>query len=482
MADYALHAGRKAGRAALAGASRAGEWIRGKCVDYTAATDVHNWYQRAARVCDQNADAIQGTPGGTSSKLSRGVAAKLGMASTSAGIFSIASLVGTASTGTAIGSLSGAAFTSASLAWLGGSVVMGTAIIGAASLVGGLGAAVGITWLGKKYLYGKRRKPEELSPEERRAVDACMALAIAFREQAEVGRAVDPVSARYLHDEALQPLNVALSNIQRTDSDRPPPERKRAARAAEKLEDLAGQLLGWAQDHPNATTGVVSVVVLRLLADDLGGFNENEQLVLAAMRRSNGDLADASDEELAVYVQGLDPAQLQGFQSNVKGIYHELRFVQAENADGDHYIAELFEATNHPGADVRITNLQTGEVREVQLKATNYTHAVKEHNERYDAIDVFATSEVAERVPGAGSSGFSNAQMNTDVGSVTEVLDEYYDPGVLDSMAVAGTVALARNIGVLIKGGDSSANERQKLVRDGALSAGVAGLFSLVIS
>ncbi|TGD72206.1 hypothetical protein E4634_16195 [Mangrovimicrobium sediminis] len=471
-----------AGETVRRGANSAGEWARDKWTDATAETDVHNWYARTADACEQNADALQGTQDGVSGRLSRGVAAKLGAVSTSAGIFSVASLIGTASTGTAIGTLSGAAFTSASLAWLGGSVVLGTAILGVASLAGGIGAALGTAWAAKKYVYGQARKPEELTEQERKAVDACMALAIAFRKQAEAGKPVDPVSASYLEREALQPLCDLLDEIQHTDTGRPLPARKRCERAARKLSELTRQLRDWSQDHPNITTGVVSVVFLRLLADDLGEFTGQEQLVLEALRRSNGVLADASEEELAEYVQGLDADQLPGLQNNVKGIYHELRFAQAENTDGDKYTAELFEATNHSGSDVRITNLETGEIHEVQLKATNYAHAIQAHNERYDSIDVLATSEVAEATPGVDSSGFSNAELKQDVEGVTDQLDGWYDPGVLDSMAVAGTVALARNVGVLLKGKESSIEERRSLVKDGAQSAGVAGLFSLVLS
>jgi len=483
FAQSAKQQGRKIGEAALGGAHRTGSLVKDKWKDYTAETNATNWYERAAEACEQNVDAIQGTQDGVSGKLSRALAAKLGLASTSAGIFSLASLVGTASTGTAISSLSGAAFTNASLAWLGGSVVAGTAVLGVASIAGGIGAALGLTWLGTKYVYGDARKPEELSAEERKAVDACMALAIAFRERAATGKEVDAVSARYLHGEALLPLTALLADIQSvTRAPRPQPALKRCERATKKLAALAAYLQNFSKRYPNATTGVLSIVFLRLLADDLDGFTDQEQMVLTAIRRSKGELAGASDQELASYVQSLDAEQLQGVQNNVKGIYHEIRFVEAENTDGDQYTAELFEATNHPGADVRIINLDTGEVREVQLKSTQYMQSIKEHNERYESIDVLATSEVADDMPDVYSSGFTNAEMSSDVQGVSDQLGHYYDPGVLDSMAVAGTVALARNIGVLLKDGDTSADERQKLLKDGALSAAVAGLFSMVLS
>ena len=138
------------------------DWGKKEWIATTEETHEQNWYLRSAKACESVSDSVMGNPDGISSKISRGVAAKLGAASTSVGIFTIASLLGTASTGTAIGTLSGAAFTSASLAWIGGSVVAGTAILGVASLAGGIGAAMGATWASKKFLYGEKRKLNEL--------------------------------------------------------------------------------------------------------------------------------------------------------------------------------------------------------------------------------------------------------------------------------------------------------------------------------
>jgi len=221
--------------------------------------------------------------------------------------------------------------------------------------------------------------------------------------------------------------------------------------------------------------------VIRLLADDLESFNENEKLVLDALRRFKTTLSSASNEELAEYVQSLEPSQLQGCQNNVKGIYHELRFVDGENTDGDQYVAELFGATNHPGADVRITNLETGEIREVQLKATDYLSLVRKHNDKYASTEVFATSEVAPMDPDIESTGLSNEEITKETADVVSDLDEYSKGGVLSSMAVAGMITLARNVRVLLKGETMSKGERQKLVEDGAVSAGVAGLMALIL-
>jgi hypothetical protein len=55
--------------------------------------------------------------------------AKVGAVGATAGVYGVASLVGTVSTGTAIGTLSGAAANSATLAWVGGSVFTGTIVV-----------------------------------------------------------------------------------------------------------------------------------------------------------------------------------------------------------------------------------------------------------------------------------------------------------------------------------------------------------------
>jgi len=481
FAGKTREAGNKTVRKGGQFASDAVDWGQNKWRAAAEETHEKNWYLRSAKACENVSDAVMGNPEGISSKISRGVAAKLGAVGTSVGIFSVASLLGTASTGTAIGTLSGAAFTGASLAWIGGSVAAGTVILGVASMAGGVGAALGVAWASKKFLYGKKREPTELEVQERKIVEACLALAVAFRKKADAGAPVDIVSAKYLYGEALAPLCEELADLQKNLDSWPYMARQRLKKASVTLSTLAASLRDWSLDHPNVTTGVVSVVFMQLLAGDVSGLSSEKMLVLDALRRSNRDLTHATDEELANYVQGLDPGQLQGLQTNVKGIYHEMRFVEGENSDGDNYVAEMFEATNHPGADVRITNLETGEVREIQLKATDYMNAIKEHNSRYESVDVFATTEISGATSEIASSGLSNKELTEDVELVAEELDDYYDPGVLDSMGAAGMVALARNVRVTLKGRSMSDVERQRLIKDGAVSAGTAGLFSLLL-
>jgi LPXTG-site transpeptidase (sortase) family protein len=99
-------------------------------VDRISSARQRTFYTEIAEACEGVNDALLREEGGTTAKMTKVAAVKLGAIGTSAGIFGVAATVGTASTGTAIGALTGAAATSATLAWVGGSVAMGTAIVG----------------------------------------------------------------------------------------------------------------------------------------------------------------------------------------------------------------------------------------------------------------------------------------------------------------------------------------------------------------
>lgn len=440
-----------------------------------------NWYKRSAEACEDVRDSLLREESGFSKRVVKGIAGKLGFAGTGAGIFSLASLLGTAGTGTAIGSLSGAAFTSSALAWVGGSMIVGTAIVGAASIAGGVGAVLGVGWLKRKYISGETREKSELEIQEQRVLDVCLSLAVAFREQEKAGRTFDSMSARAIYGDALKPLCEELLECNYRANSWQFGARQKLKSATAKLQNITGHIYCWSQDNPNAATGIASVVILQLLADDIPDFSEQEQFVLEALRRSNGQLTNASDEELAIYIQAMDPAQLSGLTNNIKGIYHELIFQNEENNDGDQYVVEIFDATNHAGSDVRIIDILTGEVKEVQLKATKYISYIRQHNEKYENIAVFATEEVANVDSEITSTGFSNSELNGDVGRVFDGLDDFDDPGALASMSTAAMITLARNSRVLLRGGSISQGEKEKLVKDGAVAAGIAGFVHLII-
>lgn len=437
-----------------------------------------NWYYKAAETCEEISDAIQREPSGTSQKVVNGVIGKAGAIGTSAGIFSIAAALGTASTGTAIGSLSGAAFTSSALAWLGGSVAIGGAIVTVASVAGGIGAVYGIKHLSRKYLYGEKRdKEEDLSLIEQKIVESCISLSCAFRKFDEEKKELDYISAKALYKDALKPIYDELKQIEIQTYNWEKLARKNLVDSIERLKHIIIFLNNYIVSNP-IKIGIVSAVTMQLLSNEIDSFNADEELVLEALRRSNNDLTDASNEELSEYIQSLEPNQIQGLHNNIKGIYHELKYQNMENSDDDIYRVELFEETNHAGTDIKLINELTGEVKEFQLKATNSLSYINEHNERYEDIEVIATSEVASQSEDILDSGVTVEQVNETVSDTFKQLDN--DSAVSSSMSVAAIVSLAKNVNILLKGKEISEEEKSKLLQDGVIAAGVAGITSLI--
>lgn len=224
------------------------------------------------------------------------------------------------------------------------------------------------------------------------------------------------------------------------------------------------------------SAAVVIAVTLQRLAEDATRFwSIEEQLVLQALRRSATRLNNASVQELAHYVKALSPNQLRGVTSNVKGIYHELLFVNAENINGDEITARVFEATNHPGADVEF--LVDGDViSAVQLKAVASPEAILEHLRRYPDIDIRATSEIATEFPNISSSGFSSEALADDLNDVFSNLPG--DDIMLDAaegLATGGLVGVALVAGQAIKNRKFSAKSASSILGDAAVG-GVAAI------
>lgn len=451
------------------------------------ATSDKNWYRRGAESCEDVSDAMLREDSGVSRKISKGVIAKLGAAGTSVGIFGIASVFGAASTGTAIGSLSGAAFSSAALAWVGGSMFMGSVIIGVASIAGGFGALLGAGWVFKKYVFGKKRKKSELNEKEAQILDACLGLSASFRQLEQEGRALDSISAAYLQREALGPLSERIeeykAQIEKDTEDAwPLAARRRFTKAVKSLKKVSAFIRRWSESQPKVSIGIVSAVLLKLSSEaDQLFFSTDEQLVLDALRRSNNDLTHAEIDDLSEYVKGMSPERSMGLRNNVKGIYHELKFAHNENTDGDEYYVELFEATNHPGADVKIINRMTGKIEEYQLKATDYLSYVEKHNERYADIPVIATSEVAGMSDGIGSTGISNQELNENIDDTFGDLKDRGGPAIVSSMTTAAIISLAFNTGLLLKGRKMTKEQKSQILKSSMVSAGVAGVVSLLI-
>ena len=145
-------------------------------------------------------------------------------------------------------------------------------------------------------------------------------------------------------------------------------------------------------------------------------------------------------------------------------------------------LIELFEDYNHPAADIKLINTLTNESTPYQLKTTDYLSYIEKHNDKYPNIPLFVNEEMAKLDPTFESTGLSNSGVtNTVKNTLKGVADEPLDFGVASSMSVAAMITLARNIKVLLKGRNMTSDEKSKLIKDGYIAAGVAGIISLLI-
>lgn len=140
---------------------------------------------------------------------------------------------------------------------------------------------------------------------------------------------------------------------------------------------------------------------------------EGDYAVLAALRRSSEDWQlplDQTAERLATY----SDEQISGLVSNVKGILHEMEFVQLENTDGDSVFAAQFPETNHKGVDVQMMDAGSGDTWAVQLKSTDDSQSIIDWMDSNPDSEILVSEELAEKMD-IPDSGFSNEDMTMRV-------------------------------------------------------------------
>lgn len=164
----------------------------------------------------------------------------------------------------------------------------------------------------------------------------------------------------------------------------------------------------------NIDKTLVLGALAKLTFGDLETLNADDELVLQALRRAVPDTQTMSLDDIQDYLQEFDEDQLVGLANNVKGILHEIQFVQIENEDGDEVSAALFTDTNHPDTDVILTNEETGETIAVQLKATNSESYVNDWIENHEDGEILVTEEIAEKM-GLESTELFNEEVTADV-------------------------------------------------------------------
>lgn len=184
----------------------------------------------------------------------------------------------------------------------------------------------------------------------------------------------------------------------------------------------------------------VSIVTAGLISGQHYLDEERFSMVLSAMQRANPELANMTPTDIGDYLANLSPEQLQGVVSNTKGVYHEMLYVDSFSGSGLENEVALHPDINNPGADIVFSS--DGEIyKEVQLKATDSVSYVNAHSEKYPNIDVVATDEVASKIDGVESSGFTNLILEQDVSAGFDRLISGSDAPELVTETVSSSVA-----------------------------------------
>lgn len=199
---------------------------------------------------------------------------------------------------------------------------------------------------------------------------------------------------------------------------------------------------------------------------------QDEFLIIEALRRSNNSLKNENLTNLGDYLSNMNAEQLKGLENNIKGIYHELKYVEYFNSEDNGYYAEVYEDTNHAGADVVLKDsVSHNIVNEIQLKATDSSSYVEEHIKRYQDINILTTSEIADGMDGIESSGISNETITKAVNEQFEQVNDLATQAQIgDAVVTSGLLSAALRASEVISG----KKELGKAGKDALVDIGIA--------
>ncbi|WP_104491734.1 hypothetical protein [Acinetobacter indicus] len=154
---------------------------------------------------------------------------------------------------------------------------------------------------------------------------------------------------------------------------------------------------------------------------------ETDQAVLAALRRSHAELANAPLGDIQAYLQGFDEQQIVGLVSTVKGMLHDMEFVRLDHEDGDSLYAAYLDQHDHTDFDVLLADQHSGESWQLQLKAIEGTGTGKDWIAAPPEEMLLATEEIAAQL-GLESSGLSTKELTQSVEDAIDVIVTAKDP------------------------------------------------------
>lgn len=369
-------------------------------------------------------------------------------------LFGLVSTFGTAGTGTAIASLSGAAATNATLASIGG--LVGGGMAAGALVMSGVGILVGIG--AYKLLASTARDFDTLPDEDKQIVSTAGTLLAAIQEQLDRDEIeLTAEESSLFVEQSLVPFQEYLEEHAETICSRLDNKNALAYRQ-HVLKDFQPVVIEgfrhYVKHAPVSVEAIIGGVFYALITQTVLDGSSEQLFVLEALRRSTLSLEGASEADLAVYLDSLSPEQLRGVANNVKGIYHEMLWIEKYNATHTDSYATMHQSTTHQGSDVQIFSQDSGDLlEEYQLKSTGSASYVREHLEKYPDIDVLVTNEASSAIDGVESSGFSNVENTAYVGGVfDEVADNTLTDRVTESAELASLVSAGREALAVLNG------------------------------
>ncbi|NOJ66359.1 hypothetical protein [Acinetobacter indicus] len=154
---------------------------------------------------------------------------------------------------------------------------------------------------------------------------------------------------------------------------------------------------------------------------------EADQAVLAALRRSHAELANAPLEDIQAYLQGFDEQQIVGLVSTVKGMLHDMEFVRLDHEDGDSLYAAYLNQRDHTDFDVLLADQHSGESWQLQLKAIEGTGTGKDWIAAPPEETLLATEEIATQLS-LENTAFSTKELTQSVEDAIDVIVTAKDP------------------------------------------------------
>ncbi len=412
------------------------------------------------------------------------LSAKVAGVAGSVTLFSLVSTFGTAGTGTAIASLSGAAATNATLASIGGAV--GGGMAAGALVMSGVGILVGIG--AYKLFASNARDFDSLPDEDKQIVSTAGMLLAAIREQLDNEKVeLTAEDTTVFLEQSLVPFQEYLENNADTICSRLDTKNALAYRQ-HVLRDFPLVVIEgfrhYSRTAPVSVEALIGGAFYALITNSALDGTPEELLVLDALRRSKASLEEASEAELATYLDSFSPEQMRGVANNVKGIYHEMRWIEDYNASHSDSYAVMHESTIHQGSDVQVYSKDSDELlEEFQLKSTASVSYVREHQEKYSDIEVLATSEASSEIDGVESSGFSNVDMTSSVDGVfDEVASNTISDRVVESAELAGLVGAGRGALAVLNGQAELSDAGKRTLGTVVQAAAATGITAFLFS